>query len=254
MTAQFAHLGSTVFDKPELDIPEQQLALAYTIDYDLDNFAAAVGFARQSVYSLTQEPGKLTSTRKLELMTETEVEVGNSSLEAGVYEPVQKILDQVRTVKVSSRYVNITRVMLMGSKLVAQMEEVWQISSALLPEVTVALVDLSTSVSSAVDLAVQVSLPFLFLDQADKQLAQRIGAHAASIRSSKDPLRLSHIEEFLVDITAQSAAPAGMPPWDQIGMFITRLGQELGMALPKIKQAIKDGQVVHSKLFLSPEE
>ena len=60
LTAQFAHLGSTVFDKSELDIPEQQLALAYTIDYDLDNFAAAVGFARQSVYSLTQEPGKLT--------------------------------------------------------------------------------------------------------------------------------------------------------------------------------------------------
>jgi hypothetical protein len=45
----------------------------------------------------------------------------------------------------------------MISKLVAQMEEVWQISSALLPEVTVALADLSTSVSSAVDLAVQVS-------------------------------------------------------------------------------------------------
>jgi hypothetical protein len=48
-------------------------------------------------------------------------------------------------------------VVLMFSKLVAQMEEVWQISSALLPEVTVALADLSTSVSSAVDLAVQVS-------------------------------------------------------------------------------------------------
>jgi hypothetical protein len=46
---------------------------------------------------------------------------------------------------------------LMSSKLVAQMDEVWQISSALLPEVTVALADLSTSVSSAVDLAVQVS-------------------------------------------------------------------------------------------------
>jgi dynactin 1 len=57
LTAQFKHLGSTVFDRPELDVPEQQLALAYTMDYDLDNFAAAVGFARQTVYSLTQEPG-----------------------------------------------------------------------------------------------------------------------------------------------------------------------------------------------------
>ena len=157
LTAQFAHLGSTVFDKPELDIPEQQLALAYTIDYDLDNFAAAVGFARQSVDSLTQEPGKLISSWRIELMIEIEVVVGDSSLEAGVYEPVQRILDQVRTVKVSSRYVISARVVLMNSKLVAQMEEVWQISSALLPEVTVALADLSTSVSSAVDLAVQVS-------------------------------------------------------------------------------------------------
>lgn len=157
MTAQFAHLGSTVFDKPELDILEQQLALAYTIDYDLDNFAAAVGFARQSVYSLTQEPGKLKRIEWFELIIEIEVEVGGSSLEAGVYEPVQRILDQVRTVKVSSRYVICSCVELMSSKLVAQMEEIWQISSALLPEVTVALADLSTSVSSAVDLAVQVS-------------------------------------------------------------------------------------------------
>jgi dynactin 1 len=156
LTAQFAHLGSTVFDRPELDVPEQQLALAYTIDYDLDNFAAAVGFARQSVYSLTQEAGKLTTTRWIELIIEIEIEVGGSSLEAGVYEPVQRILDQVRTVKVSSRYVISSGVVLMNSKLVAQMEEVWQISSALLPEVTVALADLSTSVSSAVDLAVQV--------------------------------------------------------------------------------------------------
>ena len=91
-------------------------------------------------------------------------------------------------------------------------------------------------------------------NSADEQLAQRIGAHAASIRSSKDPLRLSDIEGFLVDITSQSAAPAGMPPWDQIGMFITRLGQDLGMALPKIKQAVKDGQVVHCKLSPDREE
>lgn len=182
-------------------------------------------------------------------MIEIEVESGDSSLEAGVYEPVQRILDQVRTVKVSSRYVILKWPLLMMSKLVAQMEEVWQISSALLPEVTVALADLSTSVSSAVDLAVQVSLLLLIVvDQADNQLAQRIGAHAASIRSSKDPLLISDVEKFLVDITSQSAAPAGMPPWDQIGMFITRLGQELGMALPKIKQAFQDGQVVHCEV------
>jgi dynactin 1 len=41
-------------------------------------------------------------------MIEIEVEVGNSSLEEGIYEPVQRILNQVRTVKVSSRYVMLT--------------------------------------------------------------------------------------------------------------------------------------------------
>jgi hypothetical protein len=45
----------------------------------------------------------------------------------------------------------------MGSKLVSQVEEVLQASAALQPEVTGAMIDLSNSVSSAVDLAIQVS-------------------------------------------------------------------------------------------------
>lgn len=79
------------------------------------------------------------------------------------------------------------------------------------------------------------------------QLAQRIGAHTTSIRSSKEVLRLSDIEGFLVAITASSAAPTDMPPWEQIGMFISRLGAELGAALPKIRTAVKDGQLTSSK-------
>lgn len=104
LTAQFDHLGSIAFAKPELDIPEQQLALAYTVDYDLDNFAAAVGFARQAVHSLAQESGQWNSQNSIwwiALMTsDTVLDVGESSLDVGVYEPVQRILDQVRAVKV----------------------------------------------------------------------------------------------------------------------------------------------------------
>jgi dynactin 1 len=105
-------LGSTVFDRSDLDVPEQQLALAYTIDYDLDNFAAAVGFARQTVYSLTQEPGKLSRPsigRLPAYNADISIEVGSSSLEIGVYEPVQKILDQVKNVKISSRWVSTSQ-------------------------------------------------------------------------------------------------------------------------------------------------
>ncbi|KAK4685386.1 dynactin 1, partial [Tremellales sp. Uapishka_1] len=205
LIAQFDHLAEISFNKSGLDVGEQQLGLAYSFDYDLDNFAAAVGFARQAIVSLTSDE-------------DIEIDVGESSLDEGVYEPVQRILDQVRSVKVPS------------GKLVAQLEDMVLASAALLPDLTLALNDLAVSVSNAVDLAVQ--------------LAQRIGVHVASIRSTKSPLRLTDIEGFLQEITAESSALSDAPPWELIGMFVSRLGSELGAALPKVKTAVKSGSLV----------
>ncbi|WWC88610.1 uncharacterized protein L201_003523 [Kwoniella dendrophila CBS 6074] len=205
LIAQFDHLSETSFNRPQLDIGEQQSSLSWNFDSDLDNFAAAVGFARQAIEGLTKED-------------DIEIDVEDSSLEEGVYEPVQRILDLVRGVKVPS------------AKLVSQVEETVLASSAFLPELTVALGHLANSVSNAVDLAVQ--------------LAQRIGAHVSSIRASKQPLRLSDIERFLVEITAESSASSDAHPWELIAMFVTRLGNELGGILPKVKEAVKNGQLV----------
>ncbi|RXK41589.1 dynactin 1 [Tremella mesenterica] len=199
LIAQFDHLAATSFDHPTLDLGEQQLGLAYNINYDLDNFAAAVGFARHAILALTQQE-------------DIEVEVGESSLEEGVYEPVQRILDQVRAVKVPS------------GKLVSEVTELVSKSMALAPDMSVALADLAVAVSNAVDLAVQ--------------LAQRIAAHVASLRASKEPLRLEEIEGFLEQLVADSAVPSDAPPWEQIGMFISRLGTDLGLVLPKISELI----------------
>jgi dynactin 1 len=58
LVAQFDHLSSTAFNRPALDIGELQLGLAYSFDHDLDNFAAAVGFARQAISSLTRDEGE----------------------------------------------------------------------------------------------------------------------------------------------------------------------------------------------------
>lgn len=59
LIAQFDHLAGTIFNRPELDIGEKQLGLAFGFDYDLDNFAAAVGFARQAIIGLTKSDGEL---------------------------------------------------------------------------------------------------------------------------------------------------------------------------------------------------
>lgn len=82
---------------------------AYNVDCDLDNFAAAVGFARQAVLGLANDEGELSrslqgaqgETRLTSL--EIEIDVGDSSLAEGVYDPVQTLLDLVKSVKGPSR-------------------------------------------------------------------------------------------------------------------------------------------------------
>jgi dynactin 1 len=69
------------------------------------------------------------------------------------------------------------------------------------------------------------------------KLAQRIGAHAADLRASKEVLRLSDIETFLDEVVAQSSAPADMHPWDIIASFITRLGTQISTCLSSIRTA-----------------
>nr|KIR89490.1 dynactin 1 [Cryptococcus tetragattii IND107] len=206
LISQFNHLAETSFNHPFLDAGEQQLGLAYLFDCDLDNFAAAVGFVKQAVAGLTSEE-------------DTEIEMGDSSLEERVYEPVQRVLDLVRSVKIPS------------TKMVLQIKETVQTSSAFQPEVDLMLRELTTSVSNAVDLAVQ--------------LAQRIGQHVSTLRSTKEPLRLSDIDSFLHDVTAQSAsAGSNVHPWDLISMFVSRLREDLSGTLSKIKEAAKDGRTV----------
>jgi dynactin 1 len=48
-----------VFNREDLDAGERQLGFALAFDYDLDNFAAAIGFARQTIENYLVEPGKL---------------------------------------------------------------------------------------------------------------------------------------------------------------------------------------------------
>jgi dynactin 1 len=57
--AQLEHLSQAVFNREDLDAGERQLGFALAFDYDLDNFAAAIGFARQTIENYLVEPGKL---------------------------------------------------------------------------------------------------------------------------------------------------------------------------------------------------
>lgn len=205
LISQFRHLAEVMFDRGTRDAGERQLALAYSFEDDLDNFAAAVGFVRAAIKSLVADG-------------DVDVDTGESTLEEALYEPVQSILNQVRAVKAPA------------GKLVAIVEDIVANKSSLVPEFTAALGDQVVSVSNAVDIAVQ--------------LAQRIGAHVTATRSSKEPLKLADIEKFCATVVAENVGASDLSPWEVIGSFVTRLGTDLGDMLPKFRNAAKAGQTI----------
>ncbi|GMK57406.1 hypothetical protein CspeluHIS016_0402400 [Cutaneotrichosporon spelunceum] len=199
LLAQFNHLADVMFNRPGLDAGEQQVAAAYTLEDDLDNFAAAVGFVRTEIMALVKDG-------------DVDVELGEYTLDEAVYDPVQRVLNQVRAVKAPA------------GKLVAVIEEVAASQAALAPEFSDGLGDLVASVSAAVDMAVR--------------LAQRVRQHVESLRASKAPLRLTDMDKFLGEVTK-----ADGEPWDVIASFVQRLATDLADTLPKFRAA-KVGQVV----------
>ncbi|BEI94168.1 uncharacterized protein CcaverHIS019_0606270 [Cutaneotrichosporon cavernicola] len=199
LLAQFNHLAEVMFNHPGLDAGEQQVAAAYTLEDDLDNFAAAVGFVRTEIMALVKDG-------------DVDVELGEYTLDEAVYDPVQRVLNQVRAVKAPA------------GKLVSVIEEVAASQAALAPEFSDGLRDLVSSVSAAVDMAVR--------------LAQRVRQHVDSLRASKAPLRLTDMDKFLGEVTNTDGEP-----WDVIASFVQRLASDLADTLPKFRAA-KAGQVV----------
>jgi dynactin 1 len=52
------HLAGVSFAQDQLDLGERQLAFSLAFDADVDNFAAAVGFARQACIAVSAESGE----------------------------------------------------------------------------------------------------------------------------------------------------------------------------------------------------
>ena len=92
----------------ELDVAERQLGLALAFDYELDNFAASVGLARYGILEMVKDAGTLDRLPSLRICcahgiyTDALVEDPVTTIEQEIFEPVQRILNQVRAVKLNS--------------------------------------------------------------------------------------------------------------------------------------------------------
>ncbi|KAJ9123331.1 hypothetical protein QFC22_001530 [Naganishia vaughanmartiniae] len=200
---QLNHLAQTVFIREELELGERQLGFAVAFDYELDNFAAAVGFARHIIQN--------------HIVDQDAVDDADATFEEGVYKPIQRILDQVHQVKAISRLVQLV-------------DEIQAQDLALNPDEHVALRMLAKSVVQATDIAVQ--------------LAQKVDQHISGLRETKGSIKFPVILGFLRDLTANVALDSDIQPWDVIGMFVTRLSNDVNAILPEIQRTMADGNLL----------
>lgn len=115
--AQYEHLASTYFGETDHDLGVRQLDLVLGFDFDLDNFAAAVGFAKQVIVMASQDPGACFTPSQsfsapdadvyqaLPPCAEVTVDTGGLTLEESIYAPIQHLLDLVKSVKLASKCV-----------------------------------------------------------------------------------------------------------------------------------------------------
>ncbi|CED83455.1 Microtubule-associated protein dynactin DCTN1/Glued [Phaffia rhodozyma] len=194
--AQYEHLEEAYFNQSDLDLGERELDMVLGFDYDLDNFLAAVGFAKHAIVTAAQD-------------SEIHIETGATSLNEVIYAPIDHLFELVKSVKLASK------------KLVKRVEDLVQSSSALQPTLLPHLNSLVTRVSNAVDFAIQ--------------LAQQIKGHVEEIKSSKSTLQLSTFVSLLRDMTLNVTGEVGQP-WDVIAGLIANLGQEAAAILPTLME------------------
>ena len=90
MQSQFDHLAEAYFSGYESDLGERELGYALSVDHDLETFAASVGLIKTSVEAIMKDE-------------DVEIDLGEHDSTDEFFTPLQKLLDQCRSVRVLSR-------------------------------------------------------------------------------------------------------------------------------------------------------
>ncbi|KAF8518210.1 dynactin [Gautieria morchelliformis] len=191
--AQFEHLGETYFSGFDFDLGERELDLALSFDSDLDMFSAAIGLTKTAIQTIKNDDDVL-------------VEWGDS--DAGLIEPLQRLLDQCKSAKLISK------------KLVKRIEDMLQDTAALKAHLLPQLNSLTILVSKGVDFSIQ--------------LAQSINGYLADVRAAKHPFQLGAVLNIVREIATatMSRKDAAPPSWTDVTESIVQLVQDGGAVLP----------------------
>ncbi|SGY89595.1 BQ5605_C039g11758 [Microbotryum silenes-dioicae] len=192
LIAQAEHLAETHLTNSVLDLAERELACVTALDLHFDTIAAAVGFAKQTIATLSKDP-------------DVALELGDANIDDIVFKPLQNLFNQARNAKVVTK------------KLLRRLEELVGSSSALSMDHAEGVDTLSYN-SSAIAAAAA-------------KLASSILAYCTEVRTSKRPFELSHFLAIAKDVAANELGKQTARPLEEIGALLGQLAQDVGTTL-----------------------
>ncbi|GAA5897736.1 hypothetical protein JCM8208_000245 [Rhodotorula glutinis] len=189
--AQAEHLAETHLQglDPTLDLAERELASITTLDLDFDTIAAASGFVKQTIASISRDP-------------DVEVELGGGELDDALFKPLQNIVNHARNAKVLTK------------KLLRRFDDLGSTSSALSVDHAQGFETLAFNSST--------------IAGAVLKLASDVQHYCAEVRSTKAPLQLTTLHGIAKDIAAVELGKQSPRPLDEINALLDQLAQNVG--------------------------
>ncbi|GAA5901065.1 hypothetical protein JCM5296_007301 [Sporobolomyces johnsonii] len=192
--AQAEHLAETHLEglDPTLDLAEREVACVTVLDLDFDTIAAAAGFVKQTVATISRDP-------------DVELELGDANIDDSLFKPLQNVVNHARNAKVLTK------------KLLRRFDDLAASSSALNLDHAQGFETLaynSTAIASAVS-----------------KLASDISHYCAEVRSSKQPLQLSTLATIAKEIAAVELGKQSPRPLEEINALLVQLAQDVGTTL-----------------------
>lgn len=84
------------------------------------------------------------------------------------------------------------------------------------------------------------------------QLAQKVDQHISGLRETKGAIEFPVILGFLQELTANVTLGSDVQPWDVIGMFVTRLSNDVNAILPEIQRTMAAEHLLAGKFAAVP--
>lgn len=209
MVAQFEHNTETFLTGNEFDFGERELDLALSLEHSVDFFVSALAFTKTRLSDVFNDEGNYNESifacGVANSHLDVEIESENLDLGATLMEPLQKLLEQSRSVRGFAR------------KLAKRVETLIDESSALKHLFMPRLAHLT----GLIDLGLEFSVA----------LAQQVPVYIQEIKERKEPFKVSRILACVRASAGKAKAGGGTGSFESVGELLAQLAAEAAQVL-----------------------